>query len=406
MPTSIANEVANEVALFGTETIPGTAVTPTARLRGDLEITKSQGIRRTEEATGQYDRLVNPTREPAAYAGTYGEPLTYESLPKLLRYGVAGGGAGSSLGSGAYEYLQVPNGWADDIDSMTVEYGIEGRAFRSTGVRFSQFTISADTTNQDDNWMFSSQLFVRDKTRLPGGFEGTVDTATDSTVVVVGAAFEVDEYQDAWLYLDYGSGTGQVRKIASNTVDTLTLEGPALDPVPSAGEAIYISGLLPVIANDEEEAIVLEGTQFFVDPYNATTSTTGTTNVSDRILSFNLTEELNLAQKRRFSGIIAKVGRGARWFTGSVRFEADRWDEYMQWEEMDPVSLRIEKVGSEIGGGTRKRARIDIERAFWDVYTEDADNNNRTCTLTFIAAIPEGTDIVQFDTINGLATLP
>lgn len=406
MVTSIANEVANKVAYYGTETIPGRAVTPTAALTGELEITKSQGIRRTEEATGQYDRLVNPTREPATFAGTYGETLSFESKPALERYGVAGGGVGVALGDGAYQYTKVPNGWADDIDSFTVEYGVEGLAFRSTGVRFSEFTISADSTGQDDAWMFSSNLFVRDKEKLPGGFMGALTAVTEDTATVENAAWEINQYRDSYVFFDYGSGIGQVRKVLSNTADTLTLEGPPLDELPEVGSPVHVSALLTIVPEPERETIQLEGTKFFLDRWDRDASSVGTTEISDRMLSFNITEELNLAQKRRFSGIIAKVGRGARWFTGSVRVELDRWDEYDKWEDLTPISLRIEKEGSEIAEGVRKRARIDVERAFFDVFTEDADNNNMTATFTFIAANPIGRDIVTFDTINALPALP
>ncbi len=68
--THIPNEVANQVVYVGTEAQAGVLVTPTARVLGDIAITKTVNYSRTEEATGGYDRLVTPRKQLPTYSGT------------------------------------------------------------------------------------------------------------------------------------------------------------------------------------------------------------------------------------------------------------------------------------------------------------------------------------------------
>lgn len=406
---NVGNESALATVLIGTETTPGVAVAPTARLLGDFTAAPGRGaIRRSEDSTGGYDRTVTIRRGQADPSGAYAEDMTFESFPMLMRYAVRGGGTGVSDGNSVpgYTYAKSPTFSADDIDTFTALYGVEGLPWQATGNRFSEFTITADATDTDDNWKFSSTPFVRDADRLPG-FEGVATGGSTTTIIQTLAGWTVDEWAGAYVFQDYGSHIGDVRQVVSNTADTLTLE-TALSEEAVAGDVFYISALFPVIANPDYETITLEGTRFYLDRYDPVTSSIGTTDISERILSFNVTQALNLARKRRMPGIIARVGRGAREISGTVRFEYDRWDEYAEWLGDDLVSLRIEKEGSVIdaGAGTTKLARIDAERAVWDAWTNDEDNNNMTASLSFVAMLPETADIATFTGKNRLAALP
>lgn len=408
MPTFVNNEEALSVAFFGTEVVPGQAVTPTDRLLGTFTSTKSRPLRRREEATGLYDRFATPSRQQATYSGTYGEDLSFESWAKLLRYAVKGGDLGTLVAgsTGAYGRVRTPSGNVDDIDSMTVQTGVDGLGFQSTGVRFDEFTVAAEATDGDDVWKWSSNLFLRDKVPLPGSVTGVATAGTTGGLTMAGAAWVVDAYEGAWVTIGYGSHIGAVRRIASNTADTLTFEGPPLATAVQAGDVFHVAGLFPVVPSPAVDSIPLEGTKLYLDRYNASASALGTTDVSDRILGFNVTQTLGLAPKRRFTGIIGRVGRGARWYSGTIRFEFSHWDEYRGWEEDEEISLRLEQEGDEIEPGYRKRARIDIERAAWDAVTQDTDNNNMTMSLSFVAALPDAEPIAAFDSVTDLAVLP
>jgi hypothetical protein len=406
--TSIPNETGNIAAYFATETIPGVAVTPTQRLFGTFESNKNRPLRQREEATGGYDRYTTPSRERPTYSGTYREDATYETLPALLQYAITGAPVTTSDAQTVpgFTHLFEPTFNADDLDSMTVRYGIDGRGFQSTGVCFNDFNISADHTNADNIWDFSGGLFLRDKVRVPGWFDGIATGGTNNTIVMTGAGYGANAHVGKFVTL--GRGNGEVRRILSHTADTLTLEAPVLSAPVTSGTRFHIAGNLPVIGGDAAETIEAEGTEVFVDLYNAATSTLGTTDVSDRVASWNVTQELNISSKHRASGQIARRSRGARWVTGTIRFEADRWDEYRAWEEDDRISIRIQKRGSVINPSpaTYKLARIDVEKAIWDVPTDDAVDNNMTLSLSFRALLNPGDPVFSVLAKNAMAALP
>jgi hypothetical protein len=225
---------------------------------------------------------------------------------------------------------------------------------------------------------------------------------------MTGAGWVVNDWQGAYVFLDYGTHIGEVRQVLSNTADTLTLGAPVLPGAVGAGDVFYLSGLFPVIADANYESISLEGSKLFLDVYNPSASSIGTTDVSERVLSLNVTHALNLSGKRRLPGIIGRVGRGMRLITGTIRFEADRWDEWKAWEEDTRLSIRWEKEGSIIDPTeeTTKLARIDIEKAVVDTITDDADNNNITHSVAFVGLLPESAPPATFVGKNALATLP
>src|SRR5690606_31004816 len=124
----------------------------------------------------------------------------------------------------------------------------------------------------------------------------------------------------------------------------LTFDQPLVEPV-DVGTVFHIAPPLPVIPESEEEAITVEGTRLFLDRWSADGSSLGQTDISERMLSLNFTIENNLAAKRRWPGIIGRVGRGARWISGTLRLEDDRWDEDDALENNEFISLRVEKEG-------------------------------------------------------------
>lgn len=521
---NIANEVALEAAIFATEPSPGVRTTPTARLLGEWTSKPGRGlIRRSEDATGLYDRTTRATRRTVVDpSGSYTEDLTYETFPTHMSIGVQGGVAGVSDNEATPGYLRsyTPSGNVDDMDTLTVQHGINGLAWETIAVRWGEWNIAGDATNAEGAITFSGTPFMKDVYPLPGWFEGiatggtlgtnavqeleitgtptggtftltfrgqttaaidhdatagevedalevlstigvgnvacgggalpgspvtitftgdlaatalplvtangaalsggsapaaavTETTPGDSegTIVMTGAGWSVDEYEGAFVFIDYGTHIGPVRQIISNTSDTLTITGPRLDAAVSASDVFYISGMFPVVPNADYETITMEGLEVYMDAYDPMASTVGTTLISDRVVSFNVTQTLNLARKRRASGVIARVGRGAREISGVVRLELDRPDEVNNWLAGDHVSLRFQKKGSVIDATatptpTTKLFRIDLECVEIDDFTPDADNNNRTASFAFVALLPDSEPIATFDSITTLPMLP
>lgn len=413
MVTHIPNSVPLKKVLIGTETIPGTPVTPTARLLGEFSATTTRELSTTPESTGLFMRQATPRRQAATHAGNYTNPeLSFEEFAQLLKYSVRGGvsGVDDTETTNGYTYTFSPNLTADAIDTMTVQDGVDGMGFQTAGVRFGEFNLAADAVSTDSFLAWSGTLFHRGRTRLPGYETGIATGGTTSTVVMTSAGWSVNEWQGAYVYIDYGTHIGEVRQVASNTADTLTLSAPVLANAVSTSDVFHLSGLFPVVANPVNEAITIEGSKLFLDIYNPSASSAGTTDVSERVLSLNVTQQLNLNEKRRLPGVIGRVDRGETLLTGTIRFEADRWDEYKAWEENTELSIRWEKIGSVIDATatpnpTTKLARLDIERALVNTITEDADNNNITHSVSFMAYLPASAPPYTFTVKTKQATL-
>lgn len=405
---NIPNETSNQATYAGFETIPGQNVEPTFRLPGTFAASESASLSRKEETTGGYDRFVTPQKGPSTFAGNYGEDLTFETLPQMMRAGLRAGSQGVQVGAAAaYQYTKAPMFDRDDIESMTVQYNVPGLGMEARGVRFNEWTISQDTDGADGSWMFSSNLWMRGYDELPGAFEGVASGVTASTLTMIGAAWTPDEHMGAFLFLDFGTHDGQVREIVSNTADTLTV-APDFSPVPAATVPFRIEGQFPVgiPTTAGNEKIDSAGTKIFLDPVGSL----GTDPVMDRLISWNVTTALNLSAKRyaehmrnEFS---ARVGKGARVISGQVRLEFDRRDEWLQWKRRQKLAIRFEQTGSELDTGVSKRARIDLPVVLWDTVSPDTRESNLTATFAFLAYLPADAPIVTVDTINGLAQLP
>jgi hypothetical protein len=411
MVTSIPNEVSQRRVQAGTETVRGTAVVPTTRWTGDLSISATRPLLRTEETTGGYDRMLTPRLGNPDVSGTYAQGLTYEDFAILTRYGVKGGGTGVTDGQATpgYTYRRQPTFDVDDLDSATLEYGVPGMVWQSTGVMHDEFTISGDRDDADADWKWSSNLFVRGKDdKAPTN--GTATGGSATTITQTGAAWTVNAFAGTYVRLTGGAGVGQVRKIASNTADTLTLAAPVLSPVAAAGTVFTIEGAFtPAITLPTRESVAFPGTKLYLD---AEGGTIGTTQVLGRFISFSVTWTNNY-QKKWFAENVteasSRTGRGSRMISGQVRMEFDRRTEYEQWEALTGAKMRIEQTGSVINVSpeTRKLARIDVPRLRWDAVTEDEREANITATFAFLA---------YMDTVAGypaaveskiaLATLP
>ena len=138
-----ANSVALRRAYAGTEVIAGTAVAPTFKLYGNMMLSRSRPLAQREEFGGTLFRDYNPLFGPWEIDGTYEQPLSYEDLAILTRYGLAGGGTGVSDAESTpgYAYVRTPNDAALDLDSATIEGGTPNMPWTTAGMIFPEFTI-------------------------------------------------------------------------------------------------------------------------------------------------------------------------------------------------------------------------------------------------------------------------
>lgn len=412
MTRFIPNELSARKAFAGTETIPGTAVTPDFRLLGTLVATEDAPLSRTEETTGGFDRLATPKRSASTFTGTYGENLTYESLAILGQYAYRRGATGVSDGAATpgYTYTKFPSFDTDDIATMTVDHGVDGLGFRNTGVRFSDWTISGDADSAEGAWQWSSSIYFRSNDKLPGSFDGVATSATATTLVMSGATWTINAWAGAYVYISFGSHVGEVRRVVSNTATTLTVD-EAWDVTPTAGNVFRIAGLFVAgVPVPTYETISQYGTELYIA---STFGGLGTAPaINGRIISWNVSATQGLLSKRFIDNSInevsSRVGKTARFVTGAIRFEFDRYDEWQQWRDMTDFAIRIRQTGSVINvpTSTTHEASITIPRAVWDTYSPDERDQNLTVTMAFVAYKHATEPIFTVVSKNELATLP
>lgn len=405
---NVANEAALKGLMIATESTPGVFKIPTQRMGLDFTATPGKGAMiASADATGTYDRTARVRRSFATPSGNIGGgALSFQELAILSQYALKGGVAGVADANAVqgYTYTFNPSPTADDIETFSALFGVDGLPWEATGVRINEFNIAGNAVGSDDFWTGSGTLFMKDAKRYEG-FEGVATGGTTTTITMTGASWTIDQHKGAFVFLDYGTGVGDVRQVLSNTATALTLE-TAVAPAPTAGMKFYISAVFPTLPEADFDTITMEGTKLYLDLHNPSASSLGTTDISERVLSFNVTQQLNLANKRRLPGVIGRIGRGAREVTGTIQFEYDRWDEYKKWIEDEEVSIRIEKLGPIIDptAGTRQLAQINIERAAFDDWTEGTDQNNMTVNLTFRAL--QNTPPWQIKVVTDMSVLP
>lgn len=405
--TKIPNDERNQQFYAAIETAPGTpATTGFLKVNGRLDIpVGSPPLADTDDVTGSFMSRGTPSRTIRIPSGNFSAPASYERLPWWARLAVESGGVPTSGSGPDYTYVQEPPLTVDDVNTATILAGVEGNGFRYTGVRATEFNVAIDVDNTEGSWQISGTANAGDVDQLPGSFEGAVTSGTTTTVTMTGAGWNVDEWLGAWYFNDFGSGTGEVRQITSNTADTLTVS-TAFSTAPVAATPFRIAGMFPAgVTTLAEEKIANAGTRIWILPSDGTQ--TSSNYITNRIISasFNLSSSLDAKVfLENAPGTTSGVyGRGALRISGSVRMEFDRYDELAAMKALDEMLIIAEQEGSDLGGGVNKSAKIEVTRAVWNEQTRDTRNNNLTQTLTF-----EGyydTPPFRITTVNGQADL-
>lgn len=407
-----ANSVALERGYAGTQLQAGVAVAPTFRLYGKWQLNAKRTLTDREEFAGTLLGDYNPVFGPWEIDGTYEQPLTFEDLAILTRYGLAGGAANTDDGNTVhgYTYTRRPAVSRIDLDAMTLESGVPGLPFLADTLIFPEFTISADVDDSEGAWKWSSQVRARAHDPIPET-SGVATGGSASTVVKSGAGWTTNQFQGGFVRMTGGTANnnGQVREIASNNATTLTL----VSDLPAAvvnTDTFEISGMFTAGITDRvRETIDAPGTDLYLD----TVSAIGTSAQINRFISFSLTNQSGITGFKRFmENVESYSGRpdqGKKRVMGQVRLEFDSFREYDNFRNKTPERIRIAQDGSIIdsGASTRKRAAIDVYLAYWSDVTPDARQNNLTRTWAFRGFV-DPTEGVPWQLLvkNKLASLP
>lgn len=408
---TIPNDDSLRIIQYATE-VPGAAgtpVTPTSKLYGDLMLNVSKPLADRQEYGGGFDAWITPVYGPVDVDGTYSQPLGYEDLAILLKYGVKGQVTATTDGNPtpAYPYIYLPSRAVDDLDTFTAEIGFPGMPWTAAGLLFKDFTISADIEDTEAAWKWSGNLLAKSKTlKTATTFQPTSSTTT--VITKTAAGWTPSAFVGAYVEVTAAVGVGQVRRVTANDATTITVS-PAFVTAPDATSTIRISGQFTASISDRTvNRIDAPGTLVYIDD-----ATIGTTLATQKIISWSVTLD-NSAYLKRFmentAGYSNKRGRGSRKLTGTVRMEFDTRDEYDNFVASTRRYLRFKKVGPAInvGPNTFYTAQIDVTNAFWDSpNVNDLRQENIVISLPFRGyydSVAGG--VGTFTAITRQATLP
>lgn len=405
-PNKIPNDNSSRQFFAGVQTAQGTAATVSHRLNGRPRFNGLPPVTYDETATGTRFTMVEPTLGIPANDGSLEQSIaaSYERLPSWLRM-ICNGGSTPSGGAGPdYTYTHALSPLDDNVDLETWIHGVPGMYERETDVRLTKLNIAADITGSDTYWQLTPDLMCG-KWELLMAFEGVATGGTSSTITMTSAGWTASAFVGAWVYPHGDDNRTGAYRINANTTTMLTIDG-AFGTTPTAGDKFLISFLPPAgIPALVEEKIKAGGTKLYIDQ-GATAI--GTTQILKRFRSFNVTmEAVGIDNKVFMENEFDRSGVYGfdRWdITGQVRLEFDRPDEIRQLLATRDLKMRIEKLGSLLGPGVPKMARIDLLDLNWITQARDNVNSNLTQTLAFRAAAQ--VTPITWSTRNGLATLP
>ena len=397
VPVGLPNYDQLHVIYAGDEDTRGTKPTIDNKWYGKLQLDRRQPLADSDEYAGTFFADYTPVRGPVEVTGSYNQPLAYEDLSFLPRYGMQGGITPTDDGNTTHGYLYTyaHTGSRDDLDSASIEYGTPGMMYDCSMLMFPEFTISADIDDAQSNWKWSSRVMALSKERIAGTDDKAATGGSTTTFVATGWGLTVDALAGAWVHFKTGTAgnIGLFREVLSNTSTTLTFRY-ALPSAVQSGDTIDVYGLPTAgIADRTREMIKAPGTLLYLD-----TGTIGTTLITGRFLSFSITSLQNLAPKRfmeNTNGYSNRLDRGMVRVSGQIRLEFDRKREWENWKNLTPEKMRIKQTGSVIdsGASTNKYAQIDVLNLAWDSPTEDKRGNNITVTLPFRGYVDPGTGV-------------
>jgi hypothetical protein len=396
---NVANDRQLVRAFAGIETTAGTSVAADFVLMGDLTMTETRPLSDIASFAGTYAQDYTVVYGPKDIGGTYSEPLTYEGLANTARLALASGPTGVSDAQTTPSYLYTYNHGmtAPTRQSASVYYGFEEMPFLCTGVRFPAYNISCDIDDANAAWMLNVPTIYAGTKDLYMRYEGTATAGTATTLTDSGATWTVNAYQGGWVHIIGGTGKDQAREIASNTATALTVA--TWDVNPSAGSIYLLTGPMPSLTVPSYRTIAAENTQVFVDDY--TGGTIGTTDESDRVISWNVGFEWPI-QPKRFQGsgdgYDAKTGNGAIRVAGSIRMEFDSPKEFERFIGKEEVRLRFKQTDTQLintSPATYRTAQIDVFKAALEAPAYDYRNSNMTQTINFRGYVDSTEGIIE-----------
>jgi hypothetical protein len=189
------NELVLQKAQAGIESTRGTGVAATRKIYAQVTPSYDRPLMDFSDQTGTYfdRRRVAYGREKVSFSAV--DIATYEDLPWWLGLGLKGGVSGSSDGHStapAVTYTFAPAADADDLKSITLEYGEPGNVYESTQVMAQSWTLRGDADNDNEpGWMLDLSLIGRDRTT--SSYTGSISDRTTEVILARGTKLFIDD---------------------------------------------------------------------------------------------------------------------------------------------------------------------------------------------------------------------
>jgi hypothetical protein len=392
MRSDIQNETFLRKVQIGKETTIGTAVTPTAKLGGVLNVTQNRPLVDKAARDGTFGVARNPKFGVRTFGGTYEDELSFEDAAILFQYGVCVAPTATDDGNTVHGYSRDYRPTNALFSSFSAEEGVDGLLHKSAGLQFNDFTVSMDIDDADGNWKFSGNLMVvSDSVTLPV-FNGTATAGTTTTVTQTAAGWTIDAFLGAYVRMNSGTAAniGEIRQITTNSATVLTLAS-ALPAAVVASDTYEILPLFTALTARDVNYIQSEGTQLFIGT-NVAALATASNEIVDKLVKFSVTINNNLSYKKFANNIgrySSKRGRQKRQITGVFTMEFDDSTHKRQWELANPPgqALKFQQLNGpaiNVSPNTFNQVTITIPKFYWDTVDSTGDRNgNMTADYSF-----------------------
>lgn len=416
MRSDIQNETLLRKVQIAKEVTLGTAVTPTAKLGGMLNITEDRPVSDVAARDGTFGVAKNARFGTRTFGGTYDDLLSFEDMAILLQYGVAVAPSAVDDTNTVHGYSRTYSPGQGLFSSFSAEHMVDGLLEKATGVQFGDVTVSGDIDDADGNWKINvGNLLVKSNAVTLPVFNGVATAGATTTITQTAAGWTIDAYLGAYVKMLTGTAAniGEIRQITTNSATVLTVAS-AFPATVAAADTFEILPLFTSLTARDVNYIQTEGTQLFI-ANNLAGLATASNEIVDKMIKFSLTLQNTINPKKFMNNIgvySQKRGRGKRAVSGVITMEFDDSAEKRNWELALPLAraLKIQQLNGpviNVSPATTMQATITVPKVYWDKVDSSGDRNgNMTADYSF-KGFSDGTnaDIIYLIK-NTLATLP
>lgn len=177
----------------GLESTRGTSVAATRKVYATIEPTFEKPLAFFQDTSGTFSARRRKVygRERVSFTAT--DLATYEDLAWWFQLAIKGGvtGVSDANTTPGYTYTFEPSETADDLKSMTLEFGESGNVYESDQVMINSWTLRGDPdSDSEPAYMFEAEMMGR--TLSTSSYTGSINDRTTEPITARGTKLYVD----------------------------------------------------------------------------------------------------------------------------------------------------------------------------------------------------------------------